>query len=213
MSKLFEYSFNVIKENCTTKTFFETYYYNKKIILNEIYTKVKICLNNFLNSNRFKWIINNKIIMLNKSKWIIEPEGYCSITVNNYKILCKVDFLFPLDKKLCIIDWKTGKQIKAKHNKQLIVYSLWANILLKKKVQNIIPIISYLYPKYNEKIVITNTDLINKILRVIVYETEQMYKYLININKNIPKQKKYFPLTTNTFYCRYCNYKEICLTL
>lgn len=208
--KLFEYSFNIIKTNCATKTFFETYYHNEKIMIDEIYTKVKICLDNFLNSNRFKGIINNRLIMAQKDKWIIEPKGYGEATINNYKIFCKVDFLFYFNNRLYIIDWKTGKQIKAKHEKQLMVYSLWAHILLKKQVRNIIPIVVYLAPQYDEKIIITTKNNVSKLLKNIEDETNNMYKYLINVKNNIPKPKDDFSLTTNIFCCKYCNYKEIC---
>jgi hypothetical protein len=210
MDKLFQYTFNVIKKNCTTKMFFETHYYHEKIILTDIYTKVKICLNNFLNSKRFKWIINNKVIMSKNHQWIIDPEGYGDLIISNYKIFCKVDFLFPLDKKLCIIDWKTGKKIKTKHYKQLIVYLLWAHISFKQNVHNIVSIVSYLYPQYDEQIVTITKDYIGQLMKVIISETQQMYKYLIDIETNIPKPKENFQLTTNRFHCKYCNYKEIC---
>ncbi|MDR3285745.1 MAG: hypothetical protein LBS83_03615, partial [Holosporales bacterium] len=41
-------------------------------------------------------------------------------------------------------------------------------------------------------------------------ETKDMYEYLTNIEKNIPKDKKEFPVACNVFFCKYCSYKEIC---
>jgi CRISPR/Cas system-associated exonuclease Cas4 (RecB family) len=108
------------------------------------------------------------------------------------------------------MDWKTGKPDEKKHSKQLTGYSLWANQHFGKKVADIIATIVYIYPYYNEKSVEINDRLITEFSSTVVDETEDMYRYLIDKEKNIPKDKKEFPVTGNTFFCKYCNYKEIC---
>jgi CRISPR/Cas system-associated exonuclease Cas4 (RecB family) len=206
--KFLKYSLDITKKYCNSKVFFENYYNNEPISAPKIYEKIKIILDNFLNSIRFKWI--EKTVISQSSKWIIEPEGFGEIRINKYKIFCKVDFLFPIKNSVYIMDWKTGKPDEKKHSKQLIGYSLWANHHLNKKICDITPIIVYLYPQYYEKNVKIDDNMIREFTNVVLNETENMYKYLIDIEKNIPKEKLKFSLTNNIFFCRYCNYKEIC---
>jgi CRISPR/Cas system-associated exonuclease Cas4 (RecB family) len=208
-NKFFDYLFETTKKHCNSKIFFE-YYYNGEIVLpSEIYTKTKSMLENLLNSLRFKWI--GKSAISQSSEWIIEPEGFGETRINNLKAFCKVDFLFPSGNKLYIMDWKTGKPEKKKHSKQLLGYSLWANYHLGQRAENIVPIVVYLYPQYSEKNIEVDDRLINEFTEIVLRETEDMYAYLMNVKKNIPKAKGEFPLTSNTFFCEYCSYKEICV--
>ncbi|MDR3253843.1 MAG: PD-(D/E)XK nuclease family protein [Endomicrobium sp.] len=207
-NKFFKYSFEMTEKYCNSKTFFEHYYNNEVIIISEIYEKVKAILENFLNSARFIWIEKNAALY--SSKWIIEPGGFGETRINGYKAFCKVDFLFPAEDKIHIIDWKTGKPDEKKHSKQLTGYSLWANYNFNKKARDIIPIIVYLYPQYCEKNVKIEDNLIVEFINTVLNETKNMYEYLIDIEKNVPKEKLEFPLTENIFFCKYCNYKKIC---
>ncbi|MDR3256677.1 MAG: PD-(D/E)XK nuclease family protein [Endomicrobium sp.] len=206
--KFLKYSFDITEKYCSSKTFFEHYYNGEIILSSEIYTKVKSILENFLNSSRFKWIEKNAISK--SSEWIIEPGGFGEIRINDYKTFCKVDFLLPIGDKIYIMDWKTGKADEKKHSKQLTGYSLWANYHFSKKAGDIIPMVVYLYPQYIEKSIKIDDYLIGEFANTVVEETKDMYGYLLNVEKNIPKDKKEFFLTSNTFFCKYCNYREIC---
>lgn len=206
--KFFKYSFDMTEKYCGSKTFFEHYYNGEIISTSKIYEKIKSILENFLNNPIFTWIEKNAA--LQSSKWIIEPGGFGETRINDYKAFCKVDFLFPHDDKMYIIDWKTGKPDDKKHSKQLTGYALWANHHFGKKVSDIIPMIIYLYPQYNENKVKVDEYLIAKFADTVISETQDMYGYLIDIEKNIPKDKKEFPLSDNAFFCSYCHYKEIC---
>ncbi|MDR1052377.1 MAG: PD-(D/E)XK nuclease family protein [Endomicrobium sp.] len=209
INKFLKYLFNITNKNYTTKVFFEHYYNNKTIEIDEIYKKICYISKNFINSEKFSWI--KESALTKKSEWIIEPLWLGETIINNYKIFCKVDFLFHINDKIHIIDWKTGKQDLKKHKRQLIGYTLWANYKYNKKAINIVPSIVYLYPKIEEKTVNITDSLINKFKNKIKIETINMYDYLIDINKNIPKDKEEFELTNNKFFCKYCNYKEICV--
>ncbi|MDR1928859.1 MAG: PD-(D/E)XK nuclease family protein [Endomicrobium sp.] len=204
--KFLKYSFEITKKSCKNKFFFEHYYNGEVILIHEIYEKISYILENFLNSPSFAWI--KEVAISNSNKWIIEPIN-CKSKIDDYTIFCKVDFLFPISDKIYIIDWKTGKPDK-KHNKQLTGYALWANCYFNNKAANIIPIVVYLYPKYNAKSIIFDEFSVVEFKKTIEIETNNMYKYLINIEKNIPKSKKEFQLTNNRFFCKFCNYKEIC---
>ncbi|MDR3071726.1 MAG: PD-(D/E)XK nuclease family protein [Endomicrobium sp.] len=206
--KFFKYSFDITEKYCNSKTFFEHYYNNELVSTTEIYAKVKSILENFINSSRFRWIEKNAVQQ--SSEWIIEPEGFGETRINDYKAFCKVDFLFPIADKIYILDWKTGKADETKHSKQLTGYALWVCYHFEKKSIDINPTIVYLYPQYYEKHVKISDFSIAEFANIVVEETKNMYEYLIDIDKNIPKDKKTFPLTDNSFFCKYCNYKEIC---
>lgn len=207
--KFFEYSFKMTEKYCCSKTFFEHYYNGEITLPSKIYVKVKSILENLLNNSRFIWIEKNAVPQ--SSEWIIEPDGFGEFRIKNYKAFCKVDFLFPILDKIYIMDWKTGKPYEKKHLKQLTGYTLWANYHFNKKASDIIPIVVYLHPRYKENNIKIDDNSILEFENVVIDETKNMYEYLVDIEKNIPKDKKEFPFTNNTALCKYCNYKEICL--
>jgi CRISPR/Cas system-associated exonuclease Cas4 (RecB family) len=206
--KFFKYSYKMTEKYCSSKTFFEHYYNGEIISSSEIYQKIENILENFIHSLRFAWIEKNAASQSNQ--WIIEPGGFGETRIDNYKAFCKVDFLFPVADKIYIMDWKTGKPDDKKHSKQLTGYALWSNYHFGKKAADIIPMVVYLYPLYNEKSVKINDECLAKFANTVINETKDMYAYLKDIEKNIPKDKKEFPVTGNLFFCKYCNYKEIC---
>ncbi len=208
MDKFFKYSYDMTERYCNAKTFFESYYGNQVISVQEIYDKVKVILENFLFSKRFKWIEENAVPA--SSEWVIEPDGFGETRINGMKAFCKVDFLFPVKDKIYILDWKTGKPDEKKHSKQLTGYSLWANYHFGKKAEDIVPMLVYLFPAYSEKSVQVDEEAISSFALGVKNESEEMYSYLADIEKNIPVDKKEFHTTANSFFCKYCNYREIC---
>ncbi|MCL2484483.1 MAG: PD-(D/E)XK nuclease family protein [Endomicrobia bacterium] len=206
--KFFKYSFDLTEKYCGEKTFFETYYNGEAVASSEIYAKVKTVLENFINSGRFSWIETNAVPTSNE--WVIEPAGFGETRINGFKAFCKVDFLFPVGDKIYILDWKTGKPDEIKHSKQLTGYSLWASYHFGKEAKDIMPMIVYLFPQYSEKSVVVDNKSIASFSKQVEEETKQMYEYLTDVEKNIPKDKGEFPCTSNTFFCKYCNYREIC---
>ena len=206
--KFFKYSFNMAEKYCSSKTFIESYYGNEVVNVSEIYPKVKMILENLLGSRRFKWIEENAVP--ESAGWVIEPDGFGETRINAMKAFCKVDFLFPVKDKIYIMDWKTGKPDEIKHSKQLTGYSLWANYHFSKAAKDIVPMIVYLYPEYSEKSVQIDDKAISDFAASVESETKEMYGYLSDIERNIPKDKKEFPATDRTFFCKYCSYREIC---
>ncbi len=194
---------------CNTKVFAEVYYNEiPKINIDEVFDKVKNCLNNFLNSERFIWV--TKETVSNKENWLIEPDGYGETRIDKMKAYCKVDFLFPVDNKLFILDWKTGKPHEEKHRKQLIGYSTWASFHFSKDLTDIVSIIAYLQPTYSEIEIIVNEFDVQEFSLQIKKETEEMYLFCHNIEENIPKDKEEFTKTNNQNICNYCNFREFC---
>ncbi|MDR1952595.1 MAG: PD-(D/E)XK nuclease family protein [Elusimicrobiota bacterium] len=207
--KFYDYVHKMTLDYCQ-KTFSESYYGSDLISPEEIFERVKIISDNFLNSKRFQWIIDNAL--KTSSQWVIEPEGYGEMRIDEYKAHCKVDFLFPVDDKIYILDWKTGAQSLKKHKRQLVGYSLWANYHFNKPVKDIVPIIVYLYPQYQEQGIEVDDKIVADFAAQVKEEIENMRSYLVNVEDNIPKDKKEFPPTPNRL-CAYCNYRELCKTI
>lgn len=204
--KLEKYIYDMTQKYCAAKTFSESYYDGKEVSYDMIFEAARKSVFNFTGSTRFQWVKENAAS--NSASWIIEPDGYGETRIDNMKAYCKVDFLLPAGEKIYIFDWKTGKPDALKHRKQLTGYSLWANYHFGVSSAQIEPVIIYLQPQYNE-VNVTLTDLdIKKFAETVKTETNEMYDYLKDIEKNIPKPKEEFAL--NVSKCRFCNYKEIC---
>lgn len=208
-NKFFDYSRKKTNQILKNKNFSEIYYKELKSIDHKIlFDKIKQSLINLIDSERFNWIFTNAIN--SKNKWIIEPPGYGETRINNLKAYCKVDFLFPREDKIFIIDWKTGKHYELKHNKQLLGYTTWAKYQFDFSSKNIKPIIAYLFPIYEEIELEVDENKISEFTRTVEKETSEMYKFCMDIEKNIPIEKNKFILTENSAICKYCNFRELC---
>jgi hypothetical protein len=194
---------------CKKKEFFEVYYKQlEEINTEEISNTVLEYLDRLLDSERFKWILDNAV---QQSKdWMIEPDGFGETRINGLKAYCKVDFLMPLGDKIYIFDWKTGKEDELKQRKQLAGYTSFACSHYEKTADDVICII-YFLKENKEKIVTFTPDEILSFSESILTETQEMYQFTNDINKNIPKSKESFEKTIQTRICDFCNYKGICI--
>ena len=191
------------------KNFFETYYGGlEKIELDQLLDKTKRCLKNFLASNRFEWI--RDIAIVEKDNWLIEPPGYGESRLDEMKLYCKVDFLTPLDGKIVILDWKTGKKNEEKHSKQLVGYASWALHNMDMEAPEIEPIMVYLFPEYDEITINVNEHNLKEYKEIMIMQTREMYSYCSDYEENQPLAKEEFPMVEDTKSCKYCNYKELC---
>lgn len=207
--KFLAYARKLTDEYCGSKTFAEVYYKQiEKIDTGRIYENVKTGLDNFTGSDRCRWIIEKAI--KNKTGWVIEPPGYGETRIDGMKAYCKVDFLFPVDDDIVILDWKTGKADEKKHSKQLIGYSTWASNNFGKEPSRIFPVTAYLLPQYSERPIKVSMSDITTFTSTVKTETGEMYAMLKNIEQNIPKEKKEFAMTSNMKICDFCNYRELC---
>ena len=204
------YAEKEMKKYCKQNKFSEVYYEEiKEIDKKELFSSIKRNLENLLNSDRFKWIMEKAI--REKHKWIIEPPGYGEFRLDGMKTHCKVDFLFPFDEKTYIIDWKTGKEDRKKHDKQLMGYTCWASYHFKNKPENFCAISAYLNPTYREKELQFKNYQIENFIHNVQKETEEMHSFCEDVSENIPVGKENFKKTTNEKICNYCNFREICL--
>ena len=211
--KFYDYARRTTHEICKEKTF-EDVYYKKRDSINydtEIFEPVMLAMKNFLESDRLKWLFEEALVT--KEDWIIEFEdnnkfGECRI--DNHKAYCKVDFLFPVDDRLHIIDWKTGKEDYAKHSIQLRGYAGWANFQFGTDLSEISTTVAYLLPEYKETTVVLNEyDLDDFTIRV-REQTDAMYEYCEVPELNIPYPKEKFEMTPLENFCKTCKYRELC---
>ena len=126
------------------------------------------------------------------------------------KAYCKVDFLFPVEDTIYILDWKTGKPDEKKHKKQILGYTAWAGYHFNKGLAQIRPIVAYLQPVYSELEIAIAEDEYQNFAALVKRETEEMYALCKDKEKNVPLAKDAFPQTINTKICSFCNYRELC---
>jgi hypothetical protein len=174
----------------------------------DLFPKVELCLQNFLESSRFEWL--TQVAIETSEDWIIDPPGYGESRMGDMKVYFKVDFLFPIDEVYYIIDWKTGKQDPEKHRKQLLGYTTWAAYHFSLDPDTVRPTIAYLQPDYEEvDEVFQAADLVSFEFQIQA-ESEEMYAYCRDVERNLPLEKVEFPQIDDERICEYCNYRGIC---
>lgn len=208
-AKFMEFARRLTEEHCRAKTFAEVYYGEKEAVRAEdLFAGVERNLRNLVASDRYKWILASATA--NKTGWVIEPPGYGETRIGGLKAYCKVDFLFPVEGNIHILDWKTGRADEVKHRKQLIGYSTWASCHFEKPADAIFPVAAYLQPEYREmRVEITQAEL-TRFVAAVEKESREMYGYCSNVEQNLPVAKERFTPAENRAVCRYCNYRELC---
>ena len=207
--RFLQYVEKMAETYCSSKNFCEVYYKQRNsVTAQDLIPQINRIIENFLTSKRLKWIFETAVP--ESKNWIIEPGGFGETRINNYKAYCKVDYLIPVGDKIYILDWKTGKRDEQKHSRQLIGYSLWASYHFNTNAQNITSTVVYLSPSYDEYTVNLTDEMLQQFQQQVEDETKQMYEFLQDIENNIPKEKECFEKTDNEFFCKYCNFRELC---
>ena len=206
--RFFDYARKTTEASVRAKKFQEVYYGQMKSVSpNDLFERVRISLASFLNSDRFIWLMDHAVFK--KDEWLIEPPGYGETRISGTKAYCKVDFLFPVEDQLFIMDWKTGKPDATKHHRQMVGYTAWACYHFEKDPDKISPIVAYLYPGYKEiEITVKQSD-IEAFAKQVRKETADMNKFCQDIKKNIPKDKTVFTPQKSRL-CHYCNFRALC---
>lgn len=207
--RFIEYARTRVREYFGGKTFIETYYKIRDTIdVETASATVEKCLHNFIGSPVYSWIFMKAIT--NRENWMIEPPGYGETRLHGLKAYCKMDFLFPVDGDVVILDWKTGRRDPFKHGHQLIGYAAAANANFGIPLERIFPKIIYLNPQFEEmELTLKEGDFAQLFDRVMA-ETDEMKSFCIDADKNIPRPMDAFAMTPSETICRYCNYQELC---
>ena len=207
--RFFEYAAALTADYFSRKSFLEVYYGTVAgIDVARALSMVELCLKNFINSPVYSWIFMKAIT--NRANWMIEPEGYGETRLAGLKAYCKMDFLFPVDGDIVILDWKTGKKDMYKHSSQLIGYAAAASSNFGIPWKTIYPKIVYLSPQFDEFELKLRNEEFEGLFKRTKAQTEEMYSYCADIEKNKPLAMERFPKTPSTSMCGWCNFQELC---
>ena len=202
-----------IQSSLRDSNWFEKYYNVEEVDLESyVHDNAMEMFKTFLESDRYKEL---KEMVYEKGQFtLIDPKGYGELRLNDNKIYAKVDFCFATPEDLLIIDWKTGKD-DPKHVEQLSVYvaatlSMYPETVKPNKIE---AVAAYLRDGYSELSIDSQTEQdIQDTIDLINHQTEEMEKYLKDIDSNIPLDISEFPKHSNKRFCKHCRFKEICLT-
>jgi ATP-dependent exoDNAse (exonuclease V) beta subunit len=209
-NRFFLFARQKAEEYFSTKTFIENYYGSlRPTPLDEALAKISACLKNFLGSPCYNWIFMKALT--NKNDWLIEPPGFGETRLNGMKAYCKMDFLFPVDGAVYILDWKTGNKDAHKHENQLVGYAAAANNNFNIPANDIVPKIVYLYPAFEELELPMQKDF-SSFFEKVKRETEAMYALCNDVENNIPLAIESFPQSPSAGTCLYCNFQELCFS-
>lgn len=207
--RFFDFARSAVSKSIEDKVFSEVHYaVLEQIGQEELYPKIEGSLENLLRSARYPWLIDE--VISTSAAWIIDPPGYGETRINDLKAYVKVDFLFPLEDLIYIMDWKTGKRDLEKHRKQLVGYATWAATQFDVEPDRIRPAIAYLQPDYEEIAQELNEFDLEGFAGDVKHETKVMYAYCSDVQKNVPLEKAEFPLIEDQRICSHCNYRGIC---
>jgi hypothetical protein len=208
-TKFFDFAGREMAHLVANTIFHEVYYGElEAVTVEDLYPKVQTCLENLLDSDRYRWLVSDAIEM--SDDWVIEPPGYGETRMDDLKVYFKVDFLFPVDDRLHILDWKSGKHDPEKHRKQLVGYAAWTSYHFEVEPENVKPTVAYLYPEYEEIEETFNAFDLEHFGIQIRAETNEMYEYCRDVEQNIPVAKEEFPLIDDDRICSLCEYRGLC---
>jgi hypothetical protein len=212
-AKLYDYSKRETFKICRDKEFEEVYYKKRDQIdiESEIFLPVMQAMKNLLESQRMTWMFEEAL--LSKDDWIIELDDqhkYGECRIDGLKAYCKVDFMFPIDEDLYIIDWKTGKPSYAKHAIQLRGYAGWSISQFGVSVDSVKTTIAHLLPEYEENTVQLNEFDLDDFVALVRAQTNEMYEFCEVPETNVPLKKEQFPMTTHLNFCKFCEFRELC---
>lgn len=214
-SEMLNYASQLMDRMVREKNFMEIYYKQSasggQIDSDYLKTQVESCLNSFLRGSWYQWLISNPAHR--PQDWLIEPDDFGEVRIDGLKAYCKVDFLLPIPGgDLYILDWKTGKAGGEKHRRQMMGYVLYAKDMFQAAADQIRTVVVYLGnppPAGQELVQSFSEDELQEFTQQIRAETEEMYQYCEDIERNIPKPKEFFPKRVGNI-CAYCNYQELC---
>jgi hypothetical protein len=208
-ASFYTYARQKMQDYFSKKTFLEMYYQQiVQIDMAAAETKIETCLRNFIASPIYNWLFMKAL--LNKDNWMIEPAGYGETRLNGLKAYCKMDFLFPVDDYIAILDWKTGRKDTYKHSRQIIGYAAAASNNFNLAWETIFPKIVYLYPVFEELELTPSKEAIDAFFKDVASQTDAMLDFCSDPENNTPKPIEYFPLSPSPAVCRNCNFQELC---
>lgn len=208
-ANFFDYAERLTEDSCSAQEFAKVYFGELDAIdpgpINE---RVQTALENFLGSERYRWVIEEAMSV--RDQWVIEPETYGETRIGGIKAYCNFDFLVPLAGAVHIIDWKAGKQDERKYGRQLLAYATGAAGIYGVGPEQIEAVVAYVLPKYTERRLALDGADIAGFVETVRRETEEMRALCADVEQNLPLEKEQFPMTGRRGLCGYCEFRELC---
>lgn len=186
----------------------QEYYYDGKLneedIL-EVKNRIERCTESFLNSKTFQ-----EILTLNQENILeIDEEKFEFILVHGVKVYALIDALY-IDNEgnYIIVDWKTGKESDI-DREQILVYALYVMQKYDVEIDKIRGRVEYLLSGENEEFTFDYEDL-NHILHRIGIDLNVIDAFLLDKERNEPKEKEFFSMCENTKKCNKCKFRKLC---
>lgn len=110
--------------------------------------------------------------------------------------------------KWVVVDWKTGK-VHASHSSQINVYCMYLNNKYGIAEEDITGRVEYLITGEKRDVTISKLSF-EQTKKEIKESIDEMKKCLADPEKNIPLERKYYPLIKYRKFCRWCNFYEMC---
>lgn len=178
----------------------------------ELKANILTCLDNFLASETFELIRDS-----DPRSW--KPiEEFASFQLSGFEVALKMDFamelnsLPPVEGKLLIIDWKTGKWQAEEHIDQMAVYALYAANKWGYPPEDVTVRLLYLRESDTDAqesdFVFSSKDL-KRTQRRIKDGCRTIQTHLRDPEKNIAHMED-FPMTEERWRCKRCSFVECC---
>jgi len=136
-------------------------------------------------------------------------SGSTIFEVVDYKAISNPDLVVRLGDRALIIDWKTGRP-RDPDRLQLTADVLWAEQRLGKKFSQCEACLVYLADSRVENFTLSK-DSLEGLKKNIREDMEEMSRYLLDREHNIPLDREYFPPHNDHKKCWYCQFQQICL--
>ena len=184
------------------------YYYDGKLeredIL-EIKERIEQCVENIFESKTFFDINNGEYLDILE----VDEGNFDYFFHEGVKVFALIDLLYlDNDRNIIIVDWKTGKQ-NEEDREQLLVYLLYVMEKYNVPVEKVKGRVEYLLQGEHVEYNFTNED-IEHIKNRISLELNVINAFLIDENRNIPKDKDTFIMCDEDFKCNKCKYRRLC---
>lgn len=168
--------------------------------------RLQAIFENFLQSETFLQITSSK-----GSLRIGEPEQFRSTHIDDTQVYIVMDLHYfdEVADKWIIIDWKTGGESED-DRQQLALYAYYVQQKYGVPLENVEVYNEYLKTGQRKKYLLTHFDIENT-MHTFKRSVLEMKKYQADIFTNEPLDLEDFEETPDTWRCKGCNYKELCV--
>jgi hypothetical protein len=136
-----------------------------------------------------------------------DPESF---NLEDIKVYAIPDYVYLLDGRAHIHDWKSGAP-RATHKDQMAIYGLWAALKHKLAPEKVSAHLEYLASGVTESAEMTAAELV-RAQELVRDSVGEMAEYLVDgdLKRNAPLPKEDWELSAEINVCRRCSFYELC---